>query len=108
MENQPDNSDREEEAMIPEEAMAPLVPGQTIPMPAGPPGDAESRMRPLPPQQAILLSTSQKLTLAGRAVEEIGVGTAREMEAGMLADEINRRSGVGFEAAIIVALSIGR
>lgn len=100
MESQPDPYDREEDDMA--------VPPAHMPGVSTEGGSGHQQMTPLRPQDAINLSTSQKLVVAGQAVKEIGLETAKEMDAGLLADAINRRSGVGFETAIIVALSIGR
>jgi hypothetical protein len=81
--NQPDNSrrEREEEAMIPGEAIAAVTPAR-----------------------AALMSSSERIARAAKALSDMGP-EADNMAPGTLAKELSRRTGVGFEAGLAVALS---
>jgi hypothetical protein len=60
----------------------------------------------LSPNEASLLTPDQKVARAIAALKEIGE-EANQLPGSALADEIDRRTGVGFEAAAIVVLSSG-
>lgn len=59
--------------------------------------------------EVALMSVDEKVRRASTALAEIeGEGGDARLNASALADEIDRRSGVGFEAATLVVLSAGR
>jgi len=102
MEAQPPMDEREEG-----DADMALGPLGRQPNVSATPSPQDQQVAHLSPQEIISLPTSAKLARAGQAVQEMGLATAQSMDAGLLADEIDRRSGVGFEIAIMVALEVG-
>ena len=63
---------------------------------------------PLSAEKAALLSTDQRIELAGRALATLDQkGEVAGLNASALADRIDRLTGVGFEAATLVVLASG-
>lgn len=62
--------------------------------------------RPLSAEQAALLSTDERVRLAGQALANLGT-QAKSLNASALADRIDKLTGVGFEAATLVVLASG-
>lgn len=63
------------------------------------------RTHPLTPAAAALLSSTERIALAAKALADIGAN-AGNMEPDILAEEIDRRTGVGFEASAVVTFSL--
>lgn len=60
----------------------------------------------LSPSEASRLTPDQKVAHGLAALRQIG-DDAKNLPGSALADEIDRRTGVGFEAAVLVVLSSG-
>jgi hypothetical protein len=61
------------------------------------------------PEELALMSVEERVQRAGETLSQVErEGLGDKLNASALADEIDRRSGVGFEAATLVVLASGR
>jgi hypothetical protein len=73
---------------------------------SGPAKDSTPPKLPLSAERAAMLTTDERVRLAGQALANLGTH-AKSLDASALADRIDKLTGVGFEAATLVVLASG-